>query len=521
MVIAYTRYWLVLGIMALLTTHCACPRYDWNEYESLAMLKPYRAGRVSSSDTRGGNADFVALPTTGTITLAEVRGPGAITHIWMTLRSPELMLLRKVVLRMYWDGEEHPSVEAPIGDFFGQGYSIDYPYASQPLAVGTVRGLNSFWYMPFLESARITATNEGEQPVPALYFYINYRQHDSSDKEFRTQLRRMGRFHAQYRQQKPAVTGGEFEALFAEGRGHYVGCNLFVQLNSPRWWGEGDDRIYLEGELRPSIEGTGTEDYFGGGWGFIGEPFATPNFGSPLHSNYSRGAIWSVYRHHLPDPIPFRHSIRVAFETIHSGDAEDSGDDYSSVAYWYQAEPHRPFDPLPPVAERIIEFHDRRFQIPNAREGEFLAIEEVTSREGKALPQDMAFFGGGWSRDSQLSFEANEPGDSLRIRLPVDTTATYTLTGYFTRAADYGMFEVVLDDDRITSEPIDGYNPSIVPTGPIPLGTHFLIAGMHHLTFRIVGKNPASRNYRFGLDCIVLDRKEPTPEEENQTPDVP
>lgn len=521
MVFSVARHLVAWGIVALLTTHCACPRHEWSDNEALAMLKPYRAGRVSSSDPRGGNMDYIMLPTTGTITLAELRGPGAITHIWMTLRSPEHMFMRKLVLRMYWDGEEHPSVEAPLGDFFGQGYGIDYFYAAQPLAVGTVRGLNSFWYMPFSESARITVTNEGNQPVSAFYYYINYRAYSPSDKAFRARLRRMGRFHAQYRQQKPAVTGGEFEALYAEGRGHYVGCNLFVQLNSGGWWGEGDDRIYLDGESQPSIEGTGTEDYFGGGWGFFGDPFATPYFGSPLRANCSAGAIWSVYRHHIQDPIPFRRSIRVAFETIHGGIPTDPGDDYSAVAYWYQAEPHRPFDPLPPVADRIIEFWDRRFRIPGAREGEHLSIAEVISREGKANPQDMSYFRGNWSLDGQLSFEANEPGESLRVRIPVDTTATYTLTGYFTRAGDYGMFEVLLDEQQITPTPIDGFSPTVTPTGAIPLGSHFLEAGMHHLTFRMVGKHPESINYRFGLDCLVLERNDLPAKEEEPTPDAP
>jgi hypothetical protein len=521
MILSLSRQLFALGLVALLATHCACPRHEWNENEALAMLKPYRAGRVSSSDPRGGNEDYIVLPTTGTITLAELRGPGAITHIWITLRSQEPMLLRKVVLRMYWDGEEHPSVEAPIGDFFGQGYSMDYSYAAQPLAVGTVRGLNSFWYMPFLESARITVTHEGDQPVSAFYYYINYRTYDHADREFGARLRGMGRFHAHYRQQKPAVTGGEFEALFAEGRGHYVGCNLFVQLNSARWWGEGDDRIYIDGESHPSIEGTGTEDYFCGGWGFFGEPFATPYFGSPLRANCSRGAIWSVYRHHIQDPIPFRRSIRVAFETIHSGDAEDPGDDYSSVAYWYQVEPHRPFDPLPPVAERIVEYRDQRYRIPNALEGEHLAITRVNAAEGNASIQDTSYYGDGWSLDSHLFFQATEPGDSLELRLPVDTSATYTLVGYFTRARDYGMFEVLLNDNRLTSTPIDGYDRSIVATGPISLGTRFLDAGSHSLTFRMVAKNPRSTSYHFGLDCIVLERKETLPLEEDRTPDVP
>ncbi len=222
---------------------------------TLPEMKPYQALRVSSYDRSGGNADGQnILPKPGeTVALAELSGPGEVTHIWVTIASPEPDHLRKLVLRMYWDGEEHPSVEAPIGDFFGLGHAQYYHFSSQPIAIGTNNGMNCFWLMPFSKSARITLTHEGEKPLRAFYYYIDYRVYPEDDANAVKTIAAQGRFHAQYRQLMPTVKGEDYTLLEAQGQGHYVGCNLSIQLNSDGWWGEGDDKIYVDGETFPSF----------------------------------------------------------------------------------------------------------------------------------------------------------------------------------------------------------------------------------------------------------------------------
>jgi hypothetical protein len=315
----------------------------------LPQLKTFEAGRVSSVDPSGGNADGrqdKPIQPGETRTLAEIEGAGAITHVWVTIASKDPHHLRNLVWRMYWDGEESPSVETPIGDFFGLGHAKYYQYASLPIQIGTNNGLNCFWRMPFGDGAKVTVTNEGPDPVDAFYYYIDYQTYDSLPAD-------VGRFHAQYRQAFPCPPGENYTFLEAEGRGHYVGVNLSIHNRADGWWGEGDDMIYVDGGDEPEFKGTGSEDYFCGAWCY-GEPFSNPYFGCPLRGEHKINELWNVYRYHVEDPIPFKHRIRV---TIEHGHANDQGNDYSSVAYWYQTEPHGSFPALPPVEARLPRRH--------------------------------------------------------------------------------------------------------------------------------------------------------------------
>lgn len=312
---------------------------------NLPQLKDYRAYRISSNDPTGGNEDGQQtnpIKAGEERVLAKIDGAGAITHIWVTIASKDANHLRNLVLRTYWDGEQNPSVETPIGDFFGLGHARYYQYASKPLAIGTNNGLNSFWRMPFGNGAKITVTNEGTVQVDAFYYYIDYQKYDALPDN-------IGRFHAQYRQDMPCKPGENYLILSANGKGHYVGCNLSVELNADGWWGEGDDMIYVDGEEVASLRGTGSEDYFCGAWCY-GEAFSNLYFGCPLRGEHKKGALWNVYRYHIEDPIPFTQDIKV---TIEHGHANDRSDSFSSVAYWYQLEPHIAFAPLPPSQERL------------------------------------------------------------------------------------------------------------------------------------------------------------------------
>jgi len=332
---------------------------------SLTQPHDYVQKRVSSYDRSGANADARPIAPDATLDLLDVSGPGVITHIWITIASPEQFHLKKLVLRMYWDGEATPSVETPIGDFFGLGLGEYFLYQSVPLAVAADKALNSFFPMPFQKHARITVTNEGKEKVDAFYFNIDYRacaKPLAADTLY---------FHSQYRQQSPAkgwisdwTSNGEpkvndkknldgkdnYVWLEATGRGHYVGVTMSVLQNQNDWWGEGDDMFFIDGESLPSINGTGAEDYFLGAWGFGSHSFAYGLMGAPVKGDELAGSRTSAYRFHLDSPIPFTKSLRA---TIEHGHANARSDNYFSVAYWYQTEPHAAPTALPPVESRV------------------------------------------------------------------------------------------------------------------------------------------------------------------------
>lgn len=312
--------------------------------DTLPFLQSYHAKRISSADKTGGNRDMMRIEPGETATLAEIDGPGCITHIWCTVNA-EQYYPRKLVLRIYWDHESEPSVEAPLGDFFGVGHGINRNYTSLPFTVSSSgRARNCFFKMPFATHALIQVTNEGLEPVYSFYYYIDYRMTDDLP-------RNATRFHAQYNQAFPCTMKDNYVILEAKGQGHYVGCNMSVEGTARSWWGEGDDMIFIDGETTPSLAGTGTEDYFCDAWGM--RESMSPYYGCTLCEGFNTpGQKTTMYRFHIEDPIPFRKSIRV---TIEHGTENDRSDNLSSVAYWYQTEPHRPFTTLPSVYERLIE----------------------------------------------------------------------------------------------------------------------------------------------------------------------
>jgi hypothetical protein len=255
---------------------------------------------------------------------------------------------------MYWDDETSPSVECPFGDFFGVGHGMNVPLESIPVVVaGNGLARNCYWPMPFRKRARITITNEGKEFLPILYFIVDWDKVEALDED-------VGYFHAQYRQAFPKPLGSRYVVADIEGRGHYVGTVFNVRQRVGRWFGEGDDFFFIDGETTPSLRGTGTEDYFGSAWGF--EVFNGPYFGSPVYEGEPVGARITAYRWHIPDPIHFSNSLR--FELEHMGNVltpsgewlsryADRPDDLSSVAFWYQVEPHKPWDPIPRGYDRL------------------------------------------------------------------------------------------------------------------------------------------------------------------------
>ncbi len=316
-------------------------------------------------DKTGGNGDSVPVEPGASATLLEVKGAGVITHIWFTIATPDSMHLKNLVLRAWWDGEDKPSIEVPVGDFFGLGLGEYFVYQSEMTAVASVKALNAYFQMPFASAARMTVTNEGKEKTDAFYFAIDYVQLPSIPAD-------LGRFHAQYRQATPPKSTMEewsvnwdkkvnelknldgkdnYVFLEATGRGHFVGVTQAVLQNQEGWFGEGDDMIFIDGDTQPTINGTGTEDYFNGAWDFNSKPFAFQHNGAPYITGDERlGGRYCLYRWHTESPITFEKSIRV---TIEHGHGNHRSDNFFSVAYWYQTEPHAAFPALPAAAERV------------------------------------------------------------------------------------------------------------------------------------------------------------------------
>ncbi|MEV0405113.1 glycoside hydrolase family 172 protein [Actinoallomurus sp. NPDC050550] len=342
----------------------------------LPRLRSSRRRRASSWDRSGGNDDRLTIQAGESAVLADIEGPGSVNHIWCTVALPhrdgpdvtETDFLRKLVLKVTWDDQEHPSVLVPLGDFFGVGHGRTVNFVSSPLQMSPQdgKGFNSWFHMPFASRARFELISELTAEPVFFYYYIDYELFDAIDEE-------LGYFHAQWRRENPAdgipqgdqsnrefqvegtnLTGdGNYVILDAEGRGHYVGCVLNVhnlrETDAWNWYGEGDDMIFIDGEpFPPSLHGTGTEDYFNTAW-CPSESYSGPYHGITLPGGPNWSGQISVYRFHIEDPVTFARSVRV---TIEHGHANKRSDDLSSVAYWYQTLPHRPFT-LPPVGARL------------------------------------------------------------------------------------------------------------------------------------------------------------------------
>jgi len=335
------------------------------EFLEQARLRSYKTRRSSSWDRSGGNADAVPVEPGQSATVLDVQGAGVVTHIWFTISSPDPLHLKNLVLRAWWDGENSPSVEAPIGDFFGLGLGEYFTYQSELTAVASIKALNCYFQMPFAHSAKITVTNEGKIRTDSLYFAVDYVIFPALPGE-------VGRFHAQYRQAAPCkgwsddwknnwdppvgdkknLSGeGNYVFLEATGKGHFVGVTHAVEQNQEGWFGEGDDMIFIDGDTQPTINGTGTEDYYNGAWDFGGQPFGYQHNGAPYIVDPERiSGRYCLYRWHTESPITFEKSIRV---TMEHGHANHRSDNFYTTAFWYQTEPHAAFPPLPSPAERV------------------------------------------------------------------------------------------------------------------------------------------------------------------------
>jgi hypothetical protein len=327
--------------------------------EDCFLIRDATTHRASSYDRTGGNLDFITDLAPGeAAVLLDTPGPGKITHLWMTLAESPVhdTVLRDLVLRIYWEGAAIPSVEVPLGDFFGLGHGLPgqfyqrrkFQVVSAPVAVGqNEKALNCYWPMPFRRAARVEIYNNGPVTLRLLYYHVDY--------ELGPQPENAGLFHAVFRQSKDHagqmddasytnLDGREnYVLLETEARGQYVGCFFYIDANLGGWWGEGDDMIFIDHAPLPAIYGTGSEDYFNNAWGY-GEPFSFPYYGAPLLARHAGGEFTTLYRFHLPDPVHFKRHIKVTMECWW---LRTQAANLSSVAFWYQDKPVAARKPLP------------------------------------------------------------------------------------------------------------------------------------------------------------------------------
>lgn len=345
-------------VLLLFLLTLAAVAQSTSDLNSLTQIRSgVRSKRISSFDKTGGNNDRIEHIKPGEKkVIFDVKGAGIINHIWITIApEPNVLHRNDIILRMYWDGNTFPSVESPIGPFFGQGWNEEYPFLSQPLAAAPngAKALVCYFQMPFAKGARIEIENQNDRDIDAFYYYVDYYEMDKLPAD-------AGRFHAWYNRQvtdtdptegenewallgpqKPNLKGERnYTIADVSGKGQFVGVNYYVNSPSPMWYGEGDDMIFIDGSAAPSLNGTGTEDYFNTSWS-PKEVFMHPYFGYPrvntTDKSFEMGWMGRthVYRFNIVDPIYFDKSLRFTIEHGHNNALIL---ELSSVAYWYQSE---------------------------------------------------------------------------------------------------------------------------------------------------------------------------------------
>ncbi len=486
--------------------------------DSLADLAAPHEGRsmraTSTARIAGGdqpdpnsNHDNSNVAPGQTKVLLNVDGPGVITHIWMTFLGPEphpwarqgSANHQEMLLRMYWDNSERPAVEAPVGDFFANSFGKRSEVVSLPVIVEDADSYNCFWHMPFRKSARVEIVNQSDKPISLIYYNIDWvkKDHIGEDTPY---------FYAQYRQEYPVAKGKDYVVLETQGRGHYVGTVLSVRTRSPAWFGEGDEKIYIDGEAKASIWGTGTEDYFLSAWGL--KLTSTPYFGVPYFDQWGIvGGHTSAYRWHIADPIVFQQGIKVTFEhygwmspdenpRYQSHSWNEREDDYSSVAFWYQTGAPTFFARAPAAAGRRLPSLDR--VIP-ARQ----FTDETHHGQGQATAQDLGVYAEG-----HLFYRPEYIDDAwVEIPFEVEKKEPKRLLLVLTRSYDYGKYQAYLNGVKV-GPVLDLYSEEI-STREYHLLDFWPEPGAYTLRLECVGKNPNSTGFYLGIESVRLRERRP------------
>lgn len=461
-------------------------------FDDLTRVIPGEARRESSSNADlEKNGDAKGIEPGEALVLADVEGPGVVTQFWNTVNAKDPFYPRSLVVRVYYDGAEKPSVEAPLGDFFGVGHGALREFSSEPVTVTALgRARSCYWRMPFKKRFKMTVTNDSpDKKVDSFYYYLNWRKLDSlpDDTVY---------FCAQYRQKFPAKPG-RYTILDTKGRGHYVGTVHSAHQVESGWYGEGDDFFFIDGAEAPQLKGTGTEDYFSDAWGF--REFSQPYNGVSMYEGVLVGDRVTAYRWHIPDPVVFKTGLKLEME--HKGSIYDESgpittamlagfeerpDWVSSVAFWYQ-DPPAQLDGIAPLAERLPPYR-------------VLSPSSLTYRAEPSLlvvPQD-----GG------LLYAPNKAGGSIEFDLDIAEDGRYRIDALLYFVLLGGVYQPMIDGKPIGAA-IDTCIANADPDW-VRLDTVDLTAGKHVLRFE--GRDiasPAARAlvkqaYAIGINKIVL-----------------
>ncbi|MFO0981979.1 MAG: glycoside hydrolase family 172 protein [Planctomycetota bacterium] len=488
-----------LLILAAGCLGCAIPPSARSPLAGLTQWHDQATVRFSSADPTGGNRDYVLVPPGQAHVLMDDPQGGVIEHIWLTI-DPGFEVpqgLRKFVLRMFFDGASTPCVEAPVGDFFGLPHGVRANTTSLPLVVSAEgRAMNCFWPMPYRHAARVTITNESASDVLLYYNITVARPRDLAPDVLV--------FHARYHQEWPPRAGRDYQVLEAAGRGQFVGCVLGVQQVAPGWFGEGDERIVVDDQ--PPLRGTGTEDYFLDAWDLReGESLY---YGFPLSTGEEVGSLHALHRFHVEDPIPFaRHFV---FDLEHWGRVFDAHgkllgngerfDRFSSVAYWYQDEPHHDWGGVPSVGERVLArvSEDPRF----TPSGTIAASRLGAVAHGGVLTLDAGEIeeprvGERWR------FTPEGDGATVEVQFSIAQEGSYAIEAEVITHGSGGRYAPTLDAQALASE-VDTYAADRPQRRTVHLGSMRLSPGEHRMSWRHLGRSPYASGSELWLHAVVV-----------------
>jgi hypothetical protein len=482
---------------------------------SLAQPMDGRSMRETSTHrlTPGGdydsdsNRDNSNVLSGETKVLMDRKGPGVVTHIWMTFLGPEPHNWAKngsanhqeMLLRIFYDGSDRPGVEAPVGDFFANAFGKRREVISLPVMVEDADSYNCFWQMPFRKSIRIEIENQSEKNISLLYYNIDWIKKDRLPKD-------TPYFYAQYKQEYPVKKGQDYVILETEGKGHYVGTVLSVRTRSPSWFGEGDEKIYIDDDDKPSIWGTGTEDYFLSAWGL--QTTSTPYFGTPYFDQWGIiGGHTSAYRWHINDPIVFQKRIKFTIEhfgwmsrdenpNYESNSWNEREDDYSSVAFWYQTG-------TPTFTARAP--HGRERTLPSLDRIVYAVDYQDDQHHGDGSAEVQQLFD--YSKGQVLYKPESAENAWMEFPFHIDKKEPLRLLLNMTRSYDFGKYRVLLNGVELARE-LDFYNKE-TDNWEYHLLDFWPEPGDYTVRLECTGKNPNSSAYWMGIESVRLRERRP------------
>ena len=446
------------------------------------------------------HAVTVAAGTHGEV--ADLKGPQAITGIRVTFDAGQMPkdvetqrnFLRQIALRISYDGDKEPAVWAPFGDFFGNSAGA-VTHLQLPSGLKEDGTWYAYWYMPFGKSAKIQLENDSDHSVAMKWEVVRA----PLDKPAASLLR----FHAKWHRDEFNPTrkdrAPDWMMLTTTGTGRFVGTQLHVWNPMGGWWGEGDEKFFIDGEKMPSTIGTGSEDYFGFAWS-SGDPFVQALHAQDVNEG-NQGHV-SVNRWHIADNLPFHTSFEGIIEKYQANDRPTL---YADTAFWYLSTSGKDPYKVVPVKERLgYWFRPYIYQEPGVIEGE--SLKAVNHPEHKADSQQMTGYGAtGWSDNHQLFWQPTAVGERLELGFKVETAGKYNVLVRATKAGDYGIHQFEVDGKKM-GDPIDSFSSKGVTIGdPVSLGTVDLSEGQHVLGIEVKGKNTSSPGFMMGLDYLKLE----------------